>query len=486
MERILLVMASPQGRDAAEALRSAVGAAAAPEALSLGVLTDSVRGLPDAGEAADLRTAPFGDPWKQVFSLWQGETWILLGVPEMRFERRWDRALTREAERWQERAAAGAVLTGCLPSEADPVRAVAPVAAERFDWQGKLVQVPGVPLRYAAQSRPGALIHPGFCFARAAFFREAAEADCDLFWTAFRGRWAVMTLGEPLIGLTQSRPLPTVSAPEDDADGRLRFARHFGVDFDRKTVSAKAQEGVWGPGAEDPARVPLAVRLQEGIRFLGSIRSRLAPLAVTCRLGMPERAEASAVEPARFRRLASLKNLPLCAFADRAGRPSTAKLCADTLDYSPRFGLPTFVPLDNLNKEAYLALSVPFLLRAAREEHEGRTHFLWLDSDVLRWPVYARMAFDWETICGERVTVAVVDGRPDLSAVCVPEALVLPLCRAVQDVCDRISAGTGSLPDPAAAWSALMEEQPGLFDPVELPAPRELFTLTMPSRDEEW
>ncbi len=486
MDRILLVMAVPEGREAAEALRSALDTADDPGRISVGLLTDSVRGIPALETAAALRTLPLADPWKNLMQLWQGETWVLLGTPEMRFERRWDKLLLREADIWQVRSAAGPVFTGCLPAESGTVHAVAPVAAARFDWQGKLEQSPGVPLRYAVESEPGALIHPRFCFAKAGFFRAAAEADCDPFWTAFKGRWAVMTLARPLIRLTRDNPLPAVMAPEADTDGRLRFARHFGIDFDRRTLSAQAQEGVWNPELAAPARIPLRVRLQESLRSLDNVGSHLTPLAVTCRLGLPEREDAEAVELARFRRLASLRNVPLLCFADTVCRSRTEKLCPRTLDYQPRYALPTSLPLQNRDKAAYLRLSAPFLLSAAREKEDTHSHFVWIDADALRYPVYARAAIDWQVICGDRITLGRADGKPDLSCFTVPESQLLGLCRDVRRVCDAMIREQDALPAPEDVWQALLDEDPGRFELVDLPGEREFFGLTMMNKEEEW
>lgn len=486
MDRILLVMAVPEGREAAEALRSAVAVADAPGSLSVGLLTDNVRGLPDLETAAALRTAPFADPWRGLMQLWQGETWVLLGAPEMRFERHWDRQLLREAAYWQVRSAAGPIFTGCLPTEAGTVHAVSPVAASRFDWQGKLEQASGVPFRYATASEPGALIHPRFCFAKAGFFRAMSESDCDPFWTAFKGRWAVMTLARPLIRLTHDDPLPTITAPEQDTDGRQRFARHYGIDFDHQILSPQAQEGVWNADLAAPARIPLKVRLQESLRSLDNVGSKLTPLAVTCRLGLPEREDAEAVELSRFRRLASLRNVPLLCFTDQVCRSRTEKLCQHTIDYQPRYALPTSLSLQNKDKALYLRLSSPFLLSAAREREDGHSHFVWIDADILRYPVYARAAIDWQVICDDRITLACVNGKPDLSCFTVPEGQIVGLCRDMQRICDAMTRERDALPPAEEVWETMLAENPDRFEVIDLPGERELFGLTMMNKEEEW
>ena len=100
MERILLLMAATGAAEAEAALQSALDNALAPKRLSFGL---SLLREPDEIEAAALRRlgacqlmAPAADPWLDFAELWQGEGFLLIGSPDMRFVRHWDMLLLRE------------------------------------------------------------------------------------------------------------------------------------------------------------------------------------------------------------------------------------------------------------------------------------------------------------------------------------------------------------------------------------------------------
>lgn len=483
MERILLVMAAADQAEASESLRTARANAHQAETLSVGLLLPSLPA--ETPEAADVRILVGTDLWRQAVGLWRGETFILLTTPFARFEQDWDLRLTREADRWQRRLATGAVLTGCLPREADLLRAVCPVAADAFDPEGRLALCRGVPLRYAAESESGAFISPSFCFARAGFFRDVAESAEAPFWTAFRKRWAVYTLHDPVAWLVTDDPLPAVTAAEDP-ELRQRFARHFGVDFDTRTLSAKAREGIWRNSLEAPVKVPWRIRMQERIRGWNAGMSKLTPLAVTGRLADAPGEDPPEQQMVRFRRLCALRDLPLVCYADRTSWPQIAKLGCNVIEYQRENGLPGAQQVKKTEAEAWFRLSKPFLLASARDRDPNRSHYVWIDFDYLRYPVYGKTALDWQVICGDRITVGWVDGHPDPSMFCVPEMQVLPLCRDFSALCAAAVARTGSLPRERAVWERIIRDQPQRFETVELPAGRELFSLTMPIRGEEW
>ena len=368
MERILLVMAGEDYRAVEPCVCGAVNRAGQPRRLSVGLV---LRREPTAEENARMALLPAprfivgeDSPWEAAVELWQGETWVMLGTPDMTFTRGWDRQLEREADACQRRSSTGAVLTGSLPRTADALRAVRPLAADRFDRDGRLLLQRGQPLRYAVASEPAAFISPDFCFAPAAFYREAAEGGSQPFWTAFANRWAVYTLAAPVIDRQGPVILPAAEAPEDP-DTRARFARHFGVDFDARTLSPKAREGIWRAELTAPTRVPLSVRMQEGFRVLDNIASRLTPLAVTAWMESPE-ADPLDQELARFRRLCAMRNVPLCCLAESRDFRQIAQVFPGTRPCKGRYGLPGVRKLGPEQREDYVRLSRPFLLAAAR------------------------------------------------------------------------------------------------------------------------
>ena len=491
MARILLVMAGEDYLSLEACVRCAVERASQPRRLSVGLV---LRREPTPEENARMAQLPAprfivgeDSPWAAAPELWQGETWVMLGTPDMRFARGWDRQLEREADACQKRSSTGAVLTGSLPRTADALRAVFPLAADRFDGAGRLLLQRGQALRYAVASEPAAFISPDFCFAPAAFYREAAESGNQPFWTAFTGRWAVYTLAAPVIDRQGDVLLPPAEAPEDP-EARARFARHFGVDFDARTLSAKAREGIWRPDLTAPTRVPLSVRMQEGFRVLDNIASRLTPLVVTAWMEDPE-ADPLDQELARFRRLCGMRNVPLCCYAEGRDFRQIAQVFPGTRPCKARYGLPGVSSVDPEQQGTYARLSRPFLLAAAREQDMRRSHYVWMDFGYLRYPVYDRAAVDWDVVCGDRITIARVPGEggmPDDSMFCVPEAEVLPLCRDFERLCREARRNRDRLPPAEEVWAWLISTAPERFEVVDLPNPRELFGLTMPGRDEEW
>lgn len=485
MARILLILEAARADEAAAAFSSALETASDPAAVScaLAAPEGEAPALPDGH--APVRLVRETGAAEAVQEAWQGETWVLAGTASMRFRRDWDRLLTREAETLQTRTAVGPVITGCLPCPADVIAAVRPLAAAGFTEDGALITAPGLPLRYAYESEPAALVSPDFCFTRAAFLQEIAQTGEDPTWVAFRRRWAVSTLQAPWVTRTGPAALPVIRAPEDPELLR-RFSTHFGIDFAARTLGAQAREGIWRADLSAPARVPLRIRVQERLRSIDAIASRLNPLAVTAWLTLPDAEADAELLTARFRRLCGLRNLPLACWADRAALSAAARIRPDVREFGKRLGLPTGERVTGENAAVWAGLSTPFLLAAARQSDRMRTHYVWIDADYLRYPVYERAALDWRTVCGDRIAVARVDGRADPTMYTVPEALVPMLCDDFSVLAAQsVRAGRG-LPDPAAVWDELMAAHPDHYEAVDLPAPREMLSLTMPLRDEEW
>ena len=108
-----------------------------------------------------------------------------------------------------------------------------------------------------------------------------------------------------------------------------------------------------------------------------------------------------------------------------------------------------------------------------------------MDFGYLRYPVYERAAIEWDNLCGDEITLAMVDGKPDLSMLVVPDRLVLTLCREIAALCSaRMQSGQG-LSLEQDMWLGLMADHPDWFRTVALPGPRELLTLTLMTREEE-
>ena len=89
MERILILIAADDFADAQSALLSARNASKAPEALSFGL---SLTAEPTDEEMQEMQQlglvqylCPGPDVWSAMPHLWQGEDFVLLAHPAMRF-----------------------------------------------------------------------------------------------------------------------------------------------------------------------------------------------------------------------------------------------------------------------------------------------------------------------------------------------------------------------------------------------------------------
>lgn len=489
MEQILLMMSAPTFSDMQRALESAREAALHPERISYGV---SLMAEPDEKETQAMLQlgniqflCPAEDSWQGVLSMWEGESHILMGHPGMQFDRRWDALLLMDLRRCQSGRSRKAVLTGYLPRSQDPVDAISPVGADAFDHDGLLVFHRGTPLRYARAPQTSAFLHPHFCFAPSAFFRETGEAREPWFLRAFRRNWNVYTACKPRIRLLWDDLIPPCEVfpyAEGRRDAVRPFEQRFGIRFMKRQLSPMARQGIFREDLTFPMRVPLAVKAQEIFRDISS-RADRTPLCVTVCLKLPGPTPNLNEEYLSwFKHLVALRNLALLCYADSETIRRVAPIHPNTLEYKPRYGLPVesvVTPEEMLN---VLKLSKPFMLSATREKFLTHSHYVWMDFGCLRYPVYEYAWLDWESICTDRIVLAMVGGVPDLSMFVVPERLVRPLCKEIADRCKR---ETGRLPQETTLWLLLIHDRPEWFDLRPLPGVRELFTLLTTARGEE-
>lgn len=489
MERILLLMSAQAFADAERALCSAQDMALHPGRISFGVslaeepTEEEMQAMLRLGNIQFL--CPAEDSWQGVLAMWEGESHILMGHPGMQFDQHWDALLLRDLKRCQSGRSRKVVLTGYLPRSQDPVDAVCPVAADAFDLDGMLVFHRGTPLRYARSPQPSAFIHPHFCFAASAFFREAGEAGEPWFLRAFRQHWNVYTACKPRVRLFWDDLLPACDVLAYAAEHREAvrpFEQRFGIRFMKRQLSPMARQGIFNEELTYPMRVPLAVKTQEIFRGLSS-RADRTPLCVTASLTLPGPTPNLTEEYLSwFKRLVAIRNLALLCYADGETIRRIAPIHPNVLEYKRRYGLPVesvVAPEEVLN---FLKLSKPFMLSATREKFLTHSHYVWMDFGCLRYPVYEYAWLDWESICTDRIVLAMVGGVPDLSMFVVPERLVRPLCKEIADRCAR---ETGRLPQETTLWMLLIHDRPEWFDLRPLPGVRELFTLLTTARGEE-
>ncbi|MBE5804396.1 MAG: hypothetical protein E7316_07785 [Clostridiales bacterium] len=492
MDRILLLMSAGAYHQADAALRSARENAAKPARLSYGL---SLQVEPDGAAHAAMRAlgsaqflCPGGSSWADVEALWQGEGYVLLAHPAMTFTKNWDVRLLQALRQSHKGSLFSAVLTGYLPRRQDPVDAVCPVAAESFDAAGRLCFQRGTPLRYATAPQRSAFLHPDFCFAPAAFFREMRQESGPLFLSAFRRKWEIYTLHRPLIHISDDMTIePCEIIPEEmDATALSRFEKRFGLRFATRQLTAMARQGVFTADLTFPTRVPYAVRAQETLRELLHRGGGVSPLCVTAYLSMPvEGPNMNEQYLCWFGYLSRLKNLSLLCYGDGETTRRIMPMHPNVLEFKRRYGLPVEGEIQPDETMNYIKLSKPFILARSREKFLNHSHYVWIDFGYLRYPVYERAAIDWSNICRDKIMLSLVEGVPDLSMLVVPDAMLLTLCREIAALCEGELNNRGHLPMETELWLMLIREHREWFDLIDLPGNRELLTLAMMNREEE-
>ena len=478
MDRILILMAADEYADLQPALSSALAAAAAPEALSWGL---SLAVEPDEESQAAMQAlgmvhflCPEVDLWEAMPILWQGEGYVLMGHPAMRFTKGWDRELLRELRACPSGQVLTCALTGYLPVREDPLTSVCPVAADAFNEEGELTFRHGMPLRFVAGPTRGPFLHPDFCFAPAGFFRALADGSEPLFMRAFRHKWDLYTLHKPIIRLLWDVPVEPCRIP---ASHELQedFASVFGVSFAGRLTSAPARRGMLSEDVKLRLNVPLSVKVRERYRQkrfdlkkkLKRHAARLEPKCVTLYTSQMEE------ETLRWlRQLATLKNLPLVAYVE----PLQVRHIAEFLPSVHEFRQRHAMELPDMPLELLAPLSKAALLSTARDKYLTPSHYVWMDADAVQYPVYEHTFFDWQAVCGEQIVMAMVNGEPDATMFTVPEKLVLPLARDLQARALTILEQRGSLPSERELWDLVIHDNPDWFSLVVLPVRGQLFT----------
>lgn len=495
MNRILLLLRAAEYEDVREALENAASAADQPSRLSFGLLLEE-----EPGQESWYHLFALGHTscvlgtdslWDRVEEMWSGEEDVLLGHPAMRFERGWDTALERILNWCQHQGNYHCALTGYLPRREDAVDAVSPVATGGFDILGRLRYERGTPLRYARKPQRSAFVHRDFCFAPAAFFRQMAEmkavaasSGLPLFLRAYETRWQLYTLHRPVIRLLWDDALP----PEDVRSIRPEevqvFETRFGVHFGEKAVDARARCGIFEPGLTFETRVPLDVRLQEGVRSAKLRHQEATPLCVTAWLTLP----GVTLEERRmlaFRRLSSLRGLALLCFADPKNAPRITLSHPNVLEFKRRYGLNAPDECIQEDYANYVKLCKPFLLSQAREKFMLHSHYVWMDFDYLRCPVYEGAGIDWRTLCTDRIAIGMVGDELDTGMMVLPQGRIEPLCREIEALWEMNRLAGKGLMQEKEMYLRLMHDHPDWFLCIPLNAPGELFFRTMLPRGKE-
>lgn len=489
MDRILVLIAADTYAHADKALRSAGENAARPQRLSYGI---SLAGEPSATDAAAMHDlglvqyiAPAYNSWQDMPALWRGESYVLIAHTGMRFAPNWDKRLLQCLRRCMPDTPRQAVLSGFLPSPADPVDAVSPVAAEGFDEQGRLCFRHGAPLRYARDPMAAAFLHPAFCFGPAAFFQELAEDKPPLFLAAYRRGWQIYTMNDPAIRTAWEVPVLPVKTPENvgRATGLSRFSSRYHVRLDTRQLSPMARTGIYTPDLTYPMHIPLRVRMQEAWREARTRSANCSPLIVTAYQTLAIPGESLPEEYySRFLRLAALKNISVLCFADGEMGRRLLPVMPNLMEYKRRYALPIACDITPATELNFLKLSKMHLLLQGREKYLQHSHYVWMDFGYLRYPVYERVAVDWRELCTDKIVLATVNGLPDTSMIIVPQDKLQPLCQEITERCARPLATARLLLQETMLWQMMINDLPEWFTLIERPAAHRLFdkVLTPP------
>lgn len=479
MDRILLLMAAPEYADAYAALHSARQSAAAPEALSFGLTLD---GEPDEESLTDMAAlgivqylCPAEDPWTAMPRLWHGEGYVLVAHPAMRFTKGWDRELLRELRACRPGLMLTCALTGFLPVREDPLGSVCPVAADEFTGADELTFQHGMPLRFTAGPTRGPFLHPDFCFAPAGFFRAVAEGEEPLFMRAFRAGWELYTLHRPIIRLLYDVPVAPCRIPPTH-DLQEAFSQLFGVSFASRLLTAQARRGMLTADVKLQEQVPLRLRMRETYRqqkwvIRRKFKRHAVKIEPRCVTMFTSRMEEETLR--WFKQLATLRNLPLVAWVE----PLLLRQIAEFLPSVHEFRAHHMMELPVERRELLEPLSKTTVIAAARDKYLTPSHYVWMDPDCIRFPVYDRSFFDWEPICTDKIVMAMVGGVPDTTMFVIPEKLVLSIARDLQARALTLLEQRGQLPDETELWTLAIHENPDWFSLVALPVRGQLFHL---------
>ncbi len=480
MDRTLILMESVDWESAEAAVESARQKALYPGLLSFGLILQT---MPDAQGEARMRAIPsllcaVGTcAYEQRKAFWRGENNILMIDAGVRFAFSWDVRLraARNACRTQ------SVLTGVLPDPGMPVEAVCAIGLREGGRTWRLGA--GLAMRYAAHSMKSAFANPRFLYGPARFFQEIDFEKDGISVQALEMRWDLYTMREPIL----KRQYAQEEWEETPEEGKALagFAQHFGMDLEQGTFSAELHTGIPVPDLMLPQHVPLSVRIQEAFRRLFSRDRHTDPLLVTACVSLPGQQVLTEESLAAFRRLVSMQALSVLCYADDAHLERLLRFHPNVLSFQRRYALDGEWTVRGENVLRYLELSRIHMLLSAQEKFPGHTHYAFIDMDYQAFPVYEKAALDLQNLCTDRIVMASTGGKADLSLICVPERFLSPLARAVSETVQQ-SHVRGRLPDAESVWESLIRAHSDWFTLIPLPGPRQLLSLTMLSRAEEW
>ena len=161
----------------------------------------------------------------------------------------------------------------------------------------------------------------------------------------------------------------------------------------------------------------------------------------------------------------------LPAFLEKKLR-EVAEFHPNVLEYKPRYALPMPTGKPPLFSRAAM-------LSAARDRVLSSTHYIWMAPDCVRYPLYTGMALPGKRLCGEKIVLASVRNRLDLSMVVVPDKQIKPRMSAIGEQLRALLAA-GTIPETEETlWAGFVKEHPDWFEFRALPVEKQLFTFLL-------
>lgn len=476
-QRILVLTEAESFAEAEDMIRCAREEALFPALVSFGLCLEREPEAEDREKMPALGSIRWlidgEDPRRAMTRLWQGEEWVLSANIHLSFRRGWDMRCVTELHRMERSGIRHALLT-CWPAQVGDWRGGSlPVAGKEITENGELVCGPGMPLRYAVSAQRSALIHPRCCFAPSAFFRQMAETDEILYLAAFRAGWRPYTPHVPVletVAETDEVVYPKAEG-EDSLDWLKRLDRLYDTKLSEGKITACLRQGVHTADLSFNKRVPAAELLRGKADGLRRRNSRVQALFVTLFPGKPEGTETMEEDGAFFRMLSEIKKLALLCYAPPAFMRQAELKVPGVAEFQEGHLIRTRRPPRADEAEDRLKASKAQLLLRSREKVPGVTHRIWIDHDILRWPVAPETEIRAERVCQDRIVLGMIAGEPDPCMIAVPDELLERLCQAIATICEA------GYPEEKTLWKHLMAEHGDWFRPVQVSEKRELFSL---------
>ena len=299
-----------------------------------------------------------------------------------------------------------------------------------------------------------------------ALIRAMAQGSGTAFLRAMVQGWQCCTLNQPVITLTHDLPVPPVRIDLQE-DGLAQLKEEYGVDFAAGTLSAAAKRGLKSNSLDMTLAVTPLMRIKSAVQRRRRKRTDPMPLCVTvCPASLDEEGMHW------LRQLTQMQDLALLCYAEGLKLREVAEFHPNVLEYKPRYALPMPTGKPPLFSRAAM-------LSAARDRVLSSTHYIWMAPDCVRYPLYTGMALPWKRLCGEKIVLASVRNRLDLSMVVVPDKQIKPLMSAIGEQLRALLAA-GTIPETEETlWAGIVKEHPDWFEFRALPVEKQLFTFLL-------